>query len=93
MLPLRDLGHARREREIVGRMLEQRIVKQLHLMEVDVAFAAGEPERRGRRDEMDIVAARRELDAELGRDDAGAAVGWVTGDADLEWQLAAIQSS
>jgi hypothetical protein len=29
------------------------------------------------------VAARGELDAELGGDDAGASVGWVAGDADF----------
>jgi hypothetical protein len=32
---------------------------------------------------VDLVAARGELDAELGGDDAGAAVGGITGDADL----------
>jgi len=30
---------------------------------------------------MDVVSARGELHAEFGGDDAGAAVGWVTGDA------------
>ena len=52
-------------------------------MEVDVGFAAGEAEGLRVSDEVDLVAAGGEFDAEFGRDDAAAAVGGVTGDADL----------
>src|SRR5260370_35283709 len=39
-------------------------------------------DRRGVADEMNVVAAGGELHAEFGGDYAGAAVGWVRGDAD-----------
>ena len=80
---LGDLGHARGQRQVVGRMLEQRVVVDIDLVEVDVGFAAVQAERRRRGDEVDFVAARGKLDAELGGDDAAAAVGGVAGDADL----------
>ena len=80
---LGDLGHAGGEGEIVGGVLEERVVVDLDLVEVDVGLAAGETEGLRGGDEVDLVAARGELDAEFGGDDAGAAVGGITGDADL----------
>ena len=35
---LGDFGHAGGEREVIGRVLEERIVEELHLMEVDVGL-------------------------------------------------------
>ena len=78
-----DLGHAGGEGEVVGRVLEERVVGGGDLVEVDAGFAAGEAEGLGVGDEVDVVAAGGELDAELGGDDAGAAVGGIAGDADL----------
>ena len=80
---LGDLGHARGKREVVGRVLEERIVRDRDLVIADVFFAAVEAKGLRVGDEMHLVAARRELDAELGGDNAGAAVGGVAGDADL----------
>ena len=50
---------------------------------MDAALAAGEAERLGVGDEVDLMATGGELDAELGGDDAGAAVGGIAGDADV----------
>ena len=80
---LGDLGHAGGEGEVVGRVLEERVVRDRDFVVVDVGFAAGEAEGLRVGDEVDLVAARGELDAELGGDDAGAAVGGIAGDADL----------
>ncbi len=80
---LGDLGHAGGEGEVVGRVLEERVVGDGDLVEVDVGFAAGEAEGLRIGDEVDLVAAGGEFDAELGGDDAAAAVGGITGDADL----------
>jgi hypothetical protein len=85
---LGDLGHAGGEGEVVGRVLEERVVRDRDLVEADVGLAAGEAEGLRVGDEVDLVAARGELDAELGGDDAGAAVGGVAGDADLHSQAA-----
>ena len=81
---LGDFGHAGGEGEIVGRMLEERVVEDLDLVEVDVVLAAGEAERLRRGDEVDVMAAGRELDAELGGDNAGSAISRVAGYADAE---------
>ena len=52
-------------------------------MEVDVRVVGVHADGRGVADEMDVVAAGGEFLAELGGDDAGAAVGGVAGDADF----------
>ena len=80
---LGDLGHAGGEGEIVGWVFEERVVRDGDFVEVDVGFAAGEAEGLRVGDEVDLVAAGGEFDAEFGGDDAAAAVGGITGDADL----------
>ena len=80
---LGDLGHAGGEGEIVGWMFEERVVRDCDFVEVDVGFAAGEAEGLRVGDEVDLVAAGGEFDAEFGGDNAAAAVGGITGDADL----------
>ena len=84
---LGDLGHARGEGEIVGRVFEERIVGDGDFVIVDVFFAAVEAEGLRVGDEVNFVAAGSELDAELGGDDAGAAVGGIAGDADLHSEV------
>src|SRR4051812_2353692 len=79
----RDLVHSHRKREIVWRILEERIAADVDFMEVDARRERRQPERHRVADEVDLVAASREGDAELGREGAGAAVGRITGDADL----------
>ena len=82
-IELGDLSHAGGEGEIVGWVFEERIVGDRDFVEVDVGFAAGEAEGLRVGDEVDLMAAGGEFDAEFGGDDAAAAVGGITGDADL----------
>src|SRR5687768_8309942 len=63
-------------------MLEQRIIELGDFVERDALGEPAEPERARIRNEMDVVTAARELEAELGRYGAGAAVRRVTGDPD-----------
>ena len=88
----RHLVLLHRERELVGRVLEQRIVRRDHLVEGD---ALGEPAAQAERarvgDDMHVVAAPGELEAQLGRDGAGAAVRRVTGDADAHQAFSVIR--
>ena len=80
---LRDLRHARRQRQVVGWIFEERIVRDRDLVVEDPLFAAGEPEGLRIGDEMHLVAQRGELDAQLGGDHSAAAVGRITGNADF----------
>ena len=77
------LVHAHREREVVRRILEQRIAADVHFVEVDARQERRKPERLLVRDEVDLVTAPRERDAELRRDGARPTVGRIAGDADL----------
>ena len=60
--------HAHGEREVVRRILEQRIAADVHFVEVDARQERRQPERLLVGDEVDLVAAPRERDPELGRD-------------------------
>ena len=80
---LGDLGHASGEREIVRRVFEQRIVRDRNLVKVNVGLTAAQSKGLRIGDEVDLMPARRELDAKLRGDDAAAAVRGITGDADL----------
>src|SRR5947199_234334 len=63
-------------------LLERRVVDRGDFVEGHALDDARQPERAGIGDEVDVVPAPGELQAQLGRDRAGAAVGRVTGDAD-----------
>jgi hypothetical protein len=65
---LNDLVHPHREREVVRWVLEQRVVADIHFVEVDARQVFREPEWRAIGDEVDFPPARRERDTELGRD-------------------------
>jgi hypothetical protein len=82
-IELGHLSHACSESEIVRRVLEERVVGDGDFVEVDIGLAASEAERLRVGDEMNIVATSREFDAQLGSDDATAAVGGIAGDTDL----------
>ncbi len=74
--------HARRQRQAIRRILEQRIVGNFHFVIVDAGSAGVQPDGIGVGDEMDVVAAVGQLQAKLGGDDAAAAVGGIAGDSD-----------
>jgi len=80
---LHDLVHPDGEREVVRRVLEQWVSTDVHFVEVDTREKLREPKRLLVRDEMDLVATRRERDTKLGRDGAGATVGRIAGNANL----------
>ena len=82
IVALRDLGHARRQRQQVGRVLEQRIAGDLDFVIVDARNAGIEADRIRVGDEMHLVAAIGQLESELGGDDPAAAVGRITCDPD-----------
>ena len=71
------------QREIVRRVLEQRIPPDIDFMEVDARLEHRQPERLLIRNEVHLVPAGRERDAKLGRDGPGAAVGGVARDANV----------
>ena len=77
------LVHAHGEREIVRRILEQRVPADVDLVEVDAWQKRRQAERLLVRDEVNLVSAPRQRDAELRGQRAGTAVRWIAGDADL----------
>ncbi len=77
-----DLGHLRGERERVGRVLEERVVRDHHLVEEEVGRDESEARRQRVGEDVDLVAGRGERHRELGRDHARAAEGRVAADAD-----------
>jgi hypothetical protein len=79
----RHVAHTRREREVVGRVLEERIRRDRHLVIRDAVEEDVQARRHRVRDEVHVVPAPRELVPELRRDDARAAERRVAGDADL----------
>jgi hypothetical protein len=76
--------HACSEREIVRRILEQRIAADVYFVEENVREKIRQPERLPVGYEMDLVSARSESNAQLGRYGARAAIRWIAGNADLQ---------
>ncbi len=64
-------------------MIEQRIGGDFNFVEKYPLARPGQADGHRVADEMDFVAARGELDAEFGGDDAGTAVRWVASDSDF----------
>ncbi len=79
----RGLRHLHREGEVVGRVLEERVARDVHLVEADVLLEVAEAERQPVGDDVDVVAPAGELLAELGRHRPRAADGRVADDPDL----------
>src|SRR5215471_12751178 len=78
------------ERVAVGRVLEERVIGDLHLVVMNAGQARIEADGIGVGDEVHVVAAVRQFPPEFGRHDSAAAVGGVTGDADVH--LASVAS-
>ena len=75
--------HARGQRQIVRRILEQRIAGDFHFVIVNVGMRAAQPDGLGIGNEVNFVAALRQFEPQLGCDHAAAAVGRIAGDADF----------
>ena len=83
LLALGDFVLFDRERQrIGGRLLEQRILELRDLMKRHPLGKAAQAERARVGDEVNLVAASRELEPQLRRDGARAAVGRITRNAD-----------
>jgi len=80
---LRDFGHARRQGQIIGRIFKERIAGDLDFVIMNVGFRSGQANGLRIGDEMNLVAAAGKLKSQFGSNDSAAAVGWITGDADL----------
>src|SRR5260370_25894647 len=63
-------------------MVEERIGSDFHLVKGNVRVAEIHADRRRIADEMNVVAARGKLLAQLRGDHAGTAIRWIAGDAD-----------
>ena len=79
---LHDFDHLGRKREVVGRLLEDRIGRDRDLVEEDVRLEPPQPEREPAGDEVHLEPAAREREAQLGRDHAAPAEVGVAGDPD-----------
>ena len=74
------LDHSRRQRQIVGRIFKQRISRYLDLVIADIRHQLCKADRLGIRNEVDIMAALRQLKPQLGGDHTAAAVSRITSD-------------
>ena len=83
VVALGHLRHARGQRQAVGRVLEQRVGRDLDLVVVDARRVRVQPDGVGVGDEVDLVAAGGQFQAEFGGDDAAAAVSGIAGDSDV----------
>ena len=72
IIKLGDLGHPSRQRKIVRRILEERILRDLHFVKVNVRMRFGQPDRLRIRDEVNIVSSIGQLNTKLGGHDAAA---------------------
>lgn len=79
-----DFGHLDGERERVVGVFEEIVVVDNDGVEEDASGVDGDAERAFVTDEMDLVSTARELFAERGSEDAGAADGGVASDADFQ---------
>ncbi len=80
---LGHLRHAGRQRQAIRRIEEQRIGRDLHLVVVNPGVIGIQADGVGVTDEVNFMPPRRQLHAQLGSNNAAAAVGGVTGDADV----------
>src|SRR5262249_35933704 len=74
LLILGDLDDLRRQRQVVRRELEERVIEKIDLVKPQPLVQLTQPRRQSVTDEMDVVAALRQLAAQLGADYPAAAV-------------------
>src|SRR5215472_13385184 len=77
----KHLEHFCRQRQRVGRMVEQRIAHDFYFVKMNSFTVGIQPDWGSVTDEMNVVAARGKFDAKLRGHDAGAAVSRVASDA------------
>src|SRR5438045_2784135 len=77
-----NFRHAGGQGKAVGRILKQRVSGNLHFVIMDARDVLIEPDRVGVTDKVHVMPAVGELQAELGGDNAAAAVGGIAGYSD-----------
>ncbi len=88
IVQLRDLRHACGQRQIVRRIIEQRVARYFDLVVMNVGFLAAQPDGLSIGDEMNLVAALGQFQTEFRSHHAAAAVGGITSDANLHAAMA-----
>ena len=83
VIQLRNLRHARGQRQVVGRVIEKRITRDLDLVVVDIWFRSTEPDGLGVGNEMNVMPTLGQLEAQLGGDNAATTVGGIACDSNL----------
>ena len=84
IVQLRNFGHPRGQRQIVRRIVEQRVSRDFYFVVVNVRGRAIQPNRLGVGNEVNVVPALRQFEAQFGGNYTATAVGGVTGDADFQ---------
>ena len=87
--PTVSASRARRQRQVVRRIFEQGIPRDLYFVKTDIGLRGDQADGLRIRDEMDLVSTLGKFEAELSGDNAAAAVGRITGDSDLHVRGAA----
>src|SRR5208337_128529 len=80
---LRNLGHTRRQRQIVGRIFEQRIARDFNLVIMNVRLGPGQTNGLRVGDEVNFMTAASKLKPQFSGDNSTAAVGRITRNANL----------
>src|SRR5579862_8470678 len=83
IVKLRNFRHAGGERQIIRRIVKEWIPRDFHLVVVNVALFASQPDRLRVRNEVDFVIALGQFHSEFGRDYSTAAIRRITSDADF----------
>ncbi len=83
VVKLGHFRHPRSQRQVIRRVLEQRIPRDFYFVIVNVGMGTAQPNGLRVRNEMNFVIAFRQFHPQFGRDHAAAAVGRITGDADF----------
>jgi len=86
-IKFRDFRHAGGERQIVGRVIKERVTGDLDLVIVDVRLRLRKPNGLSVGNEMDIVPAMGQLQAQFRGHHAAASVSGIAGDPDLHRSL------
>ena len=90
VVALRDIRHAGGQSETIRRILEQRIIRDFDFVVVDARNTGVETDRIGVGDEMNLVSAIGQFEAQFGGHDTAAAIGGIAGDADFHAALTGI---
>src|SRR6266853_3807441 len=83
VVKLGHFSHAGGQRQVVRRVLEQRVARNFHFVIVNIRMGATQPNRLGVRNEVNFVVTLGQFHPQFGRDHAAASIGGIAGDADF----------